>query len=234
MNHEPKGILLINKPLGKTSFHLVAILRRLLNVKTIGHAGTLDPAATGVMVLLVGREYTRLSDAFLTHDKAYRATIRLGISTDSYDSEGAVTQQSEHVPSQTDVETTLQSFQGQVMQIPPMFSAKKQQGKKLYELARQGKTVERPPVPVQLKTQLLRYEYPFIELDVDCSKGTYIRSIAHDLGEQLGCGGHLSSLQRTRSGPFSIDMCIDGAALGDLPLSDYLQQHTRLAHDHVR
>lgn len=224
-----QGILLINKPTGKTSFSLVATLRRLLNVKTIGHAGTLDPLATGVMVLLIGRDYTRLSDRLLTHDKAYRATIRLGISTDSYDAEGQVTHQSDRIPTQSEVETALQRFQGEIQQVPPMFSAKKHQGRKLYELARKGQVVDRPPVKVKLTTHLLKYAYPLIEIDVDCSKGTYIRSIAHDLGQQLSCGAHLSALQRTRSGPFSISMCIDGSDLQGLPLFEHLKEHTQLA-----
>jgi tRNA pseudouridine55 synthase len=227
------GILLIDKPVGKSSFSLVASLRRLLQVKTIGHAGTLDPLATGVMVLLVGREYTRLSNQLLSHDKAYHATIRLGIATDSYDAEGQVTQQSDLIPTLAAVESALKTFQGEIEQIPPMFSAKKQQGQKLYVLARQGLTVERPAVKVQLAIRLIRYDYPFLEITVDCSKGTYIRSLAHDLGHVLGCGAHLSGLQRTRSGPFSIGMCIDGNALAHLPLVDHLQAHTQWAKTHL-
>ena len=199
---EPSGILLIDKPRNKTSFSLVAALRRLLKVKKIGHAGTLDPFATGIMVLLVGKQYTRLSDQLLCADKEYVAQVRFGIETDSYDCDGEVIKESPIVPSKEELEQVLAFFQGEIEQIPPMFSAKKQKGKKLYELARQGITVDRPSVTISLTTELIRYEYPFADIRVKCSKGTYIRSIAHDLGERLGCFGHLSALRRTRSGSF--------------------------------
>lgn len=228
-----EGILLIDKPVGKTSFNLVAVLRRLLNVRKIGHAGTLDPLASGVMVLLIGRKFTRLSDRLLAQDKEYLATLTLGKTTDSYDSEGQTTNTSEIVPTLAQVQEALARFQGAVDQIPPMFSAKKQQGVKLYELARKGKTVERAAVQVTMKCTLISYNYPEIKLDVACSKGTYIRSIAHDLGQLLGCGAHLSALRRTRSGPFTIDQCIDGAALNSLPLAEWLQRHTQLVMEHV-
>src|SRR5262249_44547105 len=129
-----EGILLVNKPRGKTSFSLVATLRKSLGVKKIGHAGTLDPFATGVMVMLIGRAYTRLSDQFLGQDKEYLAELCLGLATDTYDSEGQVVSRSEFVPSQKCIEETIQQFQGEIIQIPPMFSAKKINGKKLYEL----------------------------------------------------------------------------------------------------
>ncbi|MCB1149790.1 MAG: tRNA pseudouridine(55) synthase TruB [Chlamydiia bacterium] len=208
--HSPalsEGVILIDKPEGKTSFHLVAVLRKLLNVKKIGHAGTLDPFATGVMVMLVGRNFTRLSDKFLTQDKEYVATLKLGEATDSYDREGQVTHTSTTIPTLAEVEEALSKFQGAVEQIPPMFSAKKVGGRKLCDLARQGETIERKPVIVQLKTELLDYTYPHLEIKVSCSKGTYVRSIAHDLGVMLGSYGHLIRLKRTRSGTFRIDEC---------------------------
>jgi tRNA pseudouridine55 synthase len=209
----PSGILLVNKPKNKTSFSLVGVLRRLLKVKKIGHAGTLDPFATGVMVMLIGKQYTKLSDTFLGADKEYLATVHLGIETDSYDCDGKLIAENPSIPSEAELIKALESFQGEVEQTPPMFSAKKVKGKKLYELARQGISIERQPVKVNLTTKLLRYEYPFIELEVNCSKGTYIRSIAHDLGKLLGCGAHLSALQRTRSGSFHLKDCIDGTIL---------------------
>lgn len=208
-----EGILLIDKPRGKTSFSLVGILRKRLGVRKIGHAGTLDPFATGVMVLLIGKRFTRLSDYFLCHHKEYIAEVRLGIATDTHDCEGKVLSESSIIPTAEQVAEALKSFQGEIMQIPPMFSAKKQGGKKLYELARKGKEVERPPVAVKVDTTLLSYEYPYISLHVKCSKGTYIRAIARDLGDQLGCGGHLTTLQRTRSGAFDIKDCLDGSLL---------------------
>jgi tRNA pseudouridine55 synthase len=209
----PSGILLIDKPASKTSFALVGVLRRFFKVKKIGHAGTLDPFATGVMVMLIGKQYTKLSDRFLGADKEYIATVRLGIETDSYDCDGNITWESSIIPSLNDIVKALLNFQGEILQIPPMFSAKKKNGQKLYDLARKGITVEREPVLVKLATILLRYEYPYLELRVTCSKGTYIRSIANDLGKLLGCGAHLTTLQRTKSGKFYLENCIDGALL---------------------
>jgi tRNA pseudouridine55 synthase len=207
------GILLVNKPKGKTSFHLVARLRRLCGERRIGHAGTLDPLATGVMVLLIGRDYTRLSDSFLGQDKEYIAEIHLGISTATFDSEGEVTGTHSHIPPLNAVEEALADFQGTVLQTPPMFSAKKVGGKKLYELARKGISIERQPAKVTMQITLLEYHYPHLKIRVRCSKGTYIRSLAHDIGLKLGCGAHLSALQRTRSGTYTLQECIDGHLL---------------------
>jgi tRNA pseudouridine55 synthase len=211
--HSPHGILLVNKPKGKTSFSLVAMLRKKLNVKKIGHAGTLDPFATGVMVMLIGKEYTRLSDSFLTQDKEYVAQLRLGITTDSYDCEGQIVAESDNQPTLESIHEAVKHFQGEIEQLPPMFSAKKIDGKRLYTLARQGVTVERAPVKVKLETQIIEYAYPFLTIQVKCTKGTYIRSIANDLGVMLGCGAHLSALERTRSGKFTIQECLDGDQL---------------------
>lgn len=208
-----EGILLLDKPKGKTAFDLVAILRRILHVKTIGHAGTLDPMATGVMVMLVGKKYTTLSNQFLSAEKEYVGRIHLGIETDSYDAEGVSVATSDKIPTESEVSCALEKFQGQILQIPPMFSAKKINGQKLYHLARQGKTIERPPQEVIVKTELLSYAYPYIDLRVTCSKGTYIRSIAHDLGHLLGCGAHLSALVRTRSGSYNLSECVKGERL---------------------
>jgi len=220
-----KGILLVDKESGSTSFQIVSQLRRLTKERTIGHAGTLDPFATGVMVLLIGREYTRHSDSFLTSDKAYRGTLTLGIETDSYDLDGQVTARSPIAPTLKEVELALKAFQGQVAQVPPMFSAKKIEGKKLYDLARKGIEIKREPIQIRLKVELLRYSYPYLEIQVDCSKGTYIRSLAHDIGKALGCGAHLSELIRTRSGSFTIDECIPQALLKkpETDLTPYLR-----------
>lgn len=210
-----EGILLINKPAGKTSFSLVRSLRRHLGVRKIGHAGTLDPFATGVMVMLVGKNFTRKSDQFLCQDKEYQAKIHLGVETDTYDCEGQVIGESDRVPTLEEIEEALKGFQGTIEQLPPMFSAKKVNGKKLYELARKGEVIERKPVKVTLHTELLSYNYPYLELHVRCSKGTYLRSIAHDLGEILETGAHLNSLIRTRSGSFRLDECLDGSLLDE-------------------
>ena len=208
-----EGILLVDKPAGKTSFSLVAMLRRHLKVKKIGHAGTLDPFATGVMVMLIGRAYTKLSDSLLCQDKEYIAKVRLGLATDTFDCDGVVQKSSDYIPSKEQIDTVLAQFQGEIEQIPPMYSAKKLQGKKLYELARKGVEVERKPVKISVNIVNLGYCYPELELHVTCSKGTYIRSLAHDIGEALGCGGHLISLQRVRSGDFRLENCVDGAGL---------------------
>lgn len=212
-DNQPAGILLVDKPAGKTSFHLVAVLRKILKVKKIGHAGTLDPFATGVMVMLIGREYTKLSDQLLTSDKEYIAEVRLGIATDTYDCDGEIQKESDLVPSIEEIRKAIDYFQGEIEQIPPMFSAKKINGQKLYDLARKGETVERKACKVTLKTEILKYEYPHLTIRVKCTKGTYIRSIAYELGEMLGCFGHLSALQRTASGPYLLANCMDGHLL---------------------
>lgn len=212
-NKELEGILLINKPKGLTSFGLVSRLRRHLGIKKIGHAGTLDPLATGVMVMLIGRDFTRLSEKFLATDKEYLAKIQLGQSTDTYDSEGKITGQSDLIPSAQEVTEILLKFQGEIDQIPPMFSAKKRNGKKLYELARKGIEVDRPFQKVNVKTLLIQYQYPELLLRISCSKGTYIRSIANDLGIALNCGAHLIALERVRSGIFELGQCLDGTLL---------------------
>ncbi|MDR3624005.1 MAG: tRNA pseudouridine(55) synthase TruB [Chlamydiales bacterium] len=204
-----KGILPVTKPLGKTSFYVVACIRRLFSEKTVGHAGTLDPFATGVMIILIGKAFTRQSNQFLNQDKEYVTRLLLGKSTDTYDLDGQITATSDYVPTLSEIEAKLQLFQGTIEQTPPMFSAKKVNGKKLYELARQGKTIERKPCVINVQTELLSYAYPYLDLKVTCSKGTYIRSIAHDLGLLLSSYAHLTELKRTRSGQFSLDCCLD-------------------------
>lgn len=220
------GILLVDKETTHTSFHLVTLLRRLTKIKKIGHAGTLDPFATGVMVMLIGSEYTQKSSEFLNHDKQYRANLHLGVETDSYDIDGQIVSKNDRIPTLQEVESAILSFQGEIQQIPPMFSAKKIKGQKLYDLARKGIEIERPPVAVKVSIQLLRYEYPQLEILVDCSKGTYIRSLAHDIGKLLGTGAHLSSLTRTKSGPFSLSECIPQSALinPNTDISSYLKR----------
>jgi tRNA pseudouridine55 synthase len=208
MKENKFGILLVDKAKGSTSFRLVSILRRITRIEKIGHSGTLDPFATGLMVMLIGREFTRRSDEFLGVEKEYEGVIRLGIATDTYDIEGAVTRTSDKVPTLEEIEGVFQSFQGEIFQVPPMYSAKKIEGKKLYELARSGVTVERKPVRVNVAMTLLRYEYPELAIRVVCSKGTYIRSLAHDIGQCLGTGGHLASLTRHRSGSFKLENAV--------------------------
>ncbi|MBT4445477.1 MAG: tRNA pseudouridine(55) synthase TruB [Waddliaceae bacterium] len=216
MDHNIEGILLVDKPIGITSFDIVRMLRRKLNVKKIGHAGTLDPFATGLMVMLVGRKYTRMSDAIMAGEKEYIATARLGITTDSYDCDGKETKNSDIIPIKEDIEKAVDSsFQGTIQQIPPMFSAKKIGGKKLYELARKGEEIERKPHNIDVTTKILSYQYPILTFHVQCSKGTYIRSIANDLGDMLGCGAHLTALRRTRCGEYSVENSVEVSCIKD-------------------
>lgn len=219
------GILLVDKSSGSTSFQIVSQLRRITRESTIGHAGTLDPFATGVMVMLIGRSFTKRSNEFLGSDKQYRAVLTLGIATDTYDCDGVKTFESPMIPTLTQIEQAVIPFQGEILQTPPMFSAKKIGGKKLYDLARKGITIERQPVPVRVSIQLLSFTYPYLEILVDCSKGTYIRSLAHDLGQSLRCGAHLSSLQRTKSGVFTLEECIPQTLLRDpeINITSYLR-----------
>jgi tRNA pseudouridine55 synthase len=224
----PEGVLLVDKPKGKTSFSLIAALRKILNVQKIGHAGTLDPMATGLMVILIGKRYTTLSDQLISSDKEYLAEITLGSATDTYDAEGTVTNTSSFIPTLDQVASALKAFQGTIFQTPPMFSAKKVQGKKLYDLARQGLHIERKKVEVKVHIELLEYLYPKIHLQIYCSKGTYVRAIAHDLGEALNCHGHLSALVRSRSGKFSLQNCLSGDQIFNTPLD--VAKQTVLKH----
>ncbi|QVL55265.1 MAG: tRNA pseudouridine(55) synthase TruB [Simkaniaceae bacterium] len=214
---DPKGegLLLVDKEKGRTAFYLVKILRKISGIQKIGHAGILDPFATGVMVMLVGRPYTRISDTFLNNDKEYVATIKFGEATDTFDCDGTLIQTSDKIPTIAEIESVVAEFQGSIMQVPPMFSAKKVAGQKLYLLARKGIEIERRPVQIEVKTTILDYSYPELKIQVSCSKGTYIRSIASEIGEKLGCFGHLIALQRTRSGSFHLKDCIDAKSLSE-------------------
>lgn len=199
------GILNIDKPAGRTSYGVVAAVKRLSGEKRVGHAGTLDPDATGVLPVCLGQG-TRIIEFFTDTAKTYRAVIGLGIATDTYDSSGRVTQRGD--PSRVDrsgLESALASFRGAIRQTPPMYSAVKHGGQPLYKLARAGITIERKSRPVTVhRLELVAWQPPSVTLEIECSKGTYIRSLAHDLGQALGCGAHLRSLVRTRCGIFDI------------------------------
>lgn len=225
-----EGILLINKPAGKTSFHLVYRLRQLTGIKKIGHCGTLDPFATGVMVMLVGKTFTRCSNLLTADNKQYLATLYLGKFSTTYDKDGAFSSVSDRVPSLAEIESVVSSFQGEILQTPPMFSAKKIEGKKLYELARQGIEIERPPQKVIVNISIIDYSYPFLTIDVSCSKGTYIRSLAHDIGQALKTGAYLEKLVRLRSGCFSLEDCIDYSMLS-IPSFNYRHHLIKLPQD---
>jgi len=202
----PEGILLVDKPQGITSHDVVSRLRRVFHIKKIGHAGTLDPMATGLLIMLIGKA-TKVSQYLMSMDKEYTGTVRLGQITDSQDADGEVLEE-RPVPdlSEAAVLKTIKTFLGDQYQTPPMYSAKKVGGQALYKLARKGKTVEREPRVIHIsKFEMTRFAPPEIDFFVACSKGTYIRTIAHDFGEKLGCGGHLNALRRTGAGQFRIE-----------------------------
>ncbi len=200
------GILIINKQSGMTSHDVVARIRRILKTKKVGHTGTLDPDATGVLVACVG-EATKLSSFLMATSKEYIAEMELGIKTDSQDSTGKIVSQTKDFSVTLEqAQKALETLTGEISQIPPMVSAVRHRGKKLYELARKGQEVEREPRPVKIYSlELLDFKPPRLRFRVECSKGTYIRTLCSDLGDMLGCGAHQASLTRTRSGPFSID-----------------------------
>ena len=207
--HDPtfEGILLVDKPSGITSHDIVDRLRRKLKMKRIGHAGTLDPLATGLMIMLIGKA-TKVSQFLISLDKAYEGTFELGVETDSQDLEGQVVEQKK-IPqdlSEDMIRNEMNQFLGDQYQTPPMFSAKKIDGVPLYKMARKGKTVEREPRVIRInELSLKKWSSPQGEFYMDCSKGTYVRTVFHDLGQNLGCGGHLTSLRRTKINNFSIE-----------------------------
>ena len=217
------GFLNIYKPKGKTSHDVVAILRRITKVKQIGHTGTLDPFAEGVLPICIGKA-TRLIE-YLKDDKAYIGTVQLGKSTTTYDLEGEVVEISDKTPSLEEIETELNNFRGDIEQLPPIFSAIKVKGKKLYEYARKGEEVEIQPRSVNIsELELLNYdkENRTLELYIKCSKGTYIRSIAHDLGKNLNCFGHLIKLVRVKAGDFLVENAIK---LDELSSIEEVEKH---------
>lgn len=196
--------LLVNKPVDWTSHDVVAYIRRQYPHGTrVGHAGTLDPFATGLLIVAVGRENTKQLDTFKNLPKTYEATVFLGATTNTFDSEGDIVV-NEYVtpPTIKPIENTLKKFTGKIRQIPPMFSAKKINGQKLYNLARQGKEVERQPVDLEIYSlKVLGYQFPYLKIEVQCSAGTYIRSLANDIGSDLGTGAYCLELTRTAIGP---------------------------------
>jgi tRNA pseudouridine55 synthase len=201
----PDGVLLVDKAPGMTSHDVVALVRRQLQIKKVGHCGTLDPIATGLLLLTIGRG-TKIQDLLMSEDKEYVGTMRLGVSTSTQDSAGETTEE-RSVPALSDEEIrqAFAKFSGDFYQMPPMVSAIKQGGVPLYKLARQGKVVEREPRLVHVYRHTIdRIALPEIDFTVVCSKGFYVRTYAHDIGDTLGCGAHLQSLRRTKSGRFSV------------------------------
>ena len=202
------GIINVYKEAGYTSFDVVAKLRGILHIKKIGHTGTLDPDAVGVLPICVGKA-TKVCDMLTNTDKTYVATLLMGVSTDTYDASGTILDEKEVNVTPEMVEKTIKSFIGEQEQIPPMYSAIKVNGKKLYELAREGKVIERKARRINIyNIEIIDINLPRVKMRIDCSKGTYIRSLCNDIGEKLGCHGCMENLVRERVGNFSIDNTI--------------------------
>lgn len=221
---EPSGILIVHKHSGVTSHDIVGKVRRLFGTRRVGHTGTLDPMASGVLVVLVGRA-AKAAEYLVADKKRYRALLRLGLTTDTEDSTGTVLTESDAIPQTEEVLRTAQDFVGEILQVPPMYSALKIDGKKLCDLARQGVEVERKPRPITIHSLLCEAtadprEY---RLDVHCSSGTYIRTLCADLGNALGCGGVMASLERTQTGDFSL---VDSHTVAEL---ESMTEEKRLA-----
>src|SRR6266436_5611467 len=219
------GVILVDRAEGMTSHDVVALARRKLGTKKIGHCGTLDPIATGLLLLTVGRG-TKVQDLLMSEDKEYVGTFVLGVTTDTQDREGEVIEQ-RPVPAlnEDQIRGAFEKFRGDFYQLPPMVSAKKHGGVPLYKLARQGKTVEREPRLVHVyRYSIRRIASPEIDFSVVCSKGFYVRTYAHDIGEELGCGAHLKNLRRTKSGRFSVEGAITVAELQQADPVDVLSR----------
>lgn len=226
-----EGILNIDKPAGLTSHDVVNRVRRLAGLRRVGHTGTLDPLATGVLLVCIGRA-TRLAEYVEGLPKTYETVVRLGQSTNTYDAEGQITAERPCTANQTDIEQALLPFHGRIQQRPPLYSAIKKGGQPLYKLARQGIEVELEPRTVHIYSlQQLDFSPPSLTLAITCSRGTYIRSLAHDLGQALGCGGHVAALRRTAVGPFSQATAVplDHLTPDNLP-SHLLPTDTAVAH----
>jgi tRNA pseudouridine55 synthase len=222
-----EGIIVVNKPGGMTSHDVVAYVRKKFRMKRVGHAGTLDPMATGVLIILLGKA-TKLFNRFVGFDKAYRATLILGTVTDSADTEGKIIEQNpfEHITAEQ-IENAFANFKGEISQVPPMVSAVKYQGKKLYELARKGIVVERQARNVTIsRLETMNIDLPKVQFYMECSKGTYVRQLASDIGEYLECGACISQIERTKVGPFSINEAVSLEDLNENHIRDWRDQKT--------
>ena len=221
----PDGVLLVDKAEGMTSHDVVALIRRKLEIKKVGHCGTLDPIATGLLLLTLGRG-TKIQDLLMSEDKEYAGTLALGVTTSTQDRQGEVIDQ-KPVPvlNENQVRTAFEKFCGDFYQMPPMVSAIKHGGVPLYKLARQGKVVEREPRLVHVYRYTVdRIALPEIDFSVVCSKGFYVRTYVHDIGEVLGCGAHLKSLRRTKSGRFQVDRAISVAEIKEASREEILKR----------
>jgi len=223
LNPTPDGVLLVDKAEGMTSHDVVALVRRKLQIRRVGHCGTLDPIATGLLLITVGRG-TKVQDLLMSEDKEYVGTFVLGVTTDTQDRQGKVIQQ-RPVPEldENRIRAEFEKFRGDFYQMPPMVSAKKHRGVPLYKLARQGKVVEREPRLVHVYRYTIdRVALPEIDFSVVCSKGFYVRTYVHDIGEELGCGAHLKSLRRTKSGRFNVAQAISVDQIKSAPREEVL------------
>ncbi len=210
----PEGVLNLDKPKGQTSHDVVEQVRELTGVRRVGHAGTLDPLATGVLLVCVGRTATRIAEFLVGGRKTYRATARLGQTTDTFDAEGEVVAEAPADVGRDQIEAALEQFRGLIEQVPPMYSAVKHKGKPLYHLARRGVEVERASRAVEVYSlELVAWTPPTCTLEMTCSAGTYVRVLVHDLGQSLGCGAHVAGLTRLASGSFRLE---DAVRLEDL------------------
>ncbi len=215
MNNQISGVLVVDKPVGLTSHDVVQIIRNGTNLRRAGHTGTLDPRASGVLVVLLGPA-VRLSEYVSASDKRYQAVLRLGTRTDTYDAEGTILESSPVNITEEQFKESLSKFVGEIEQVPPPYSAIKVQGRRSYDLARSGEEVELAPRKINVyNLELLEWASPEAVIDVYCSSGTYVRSLAHDVGEDLGCGAHLIGLRRTKSGRFSLRDAVPLSRLRD-------------------
>lgn len=225
MTSTPDGVLLVDKAEGMTSHDVVALVRRKLEIKKVGHCGTLDPIATGLLLLTLGRG-TKIQDLLMSEDKEYVGTMTLGVSTNTQDREGEITDQ-RPVPalSPQQIQAAFDKFRGDFYQMPPMVSAIKRGGVPLYKLAREGKVVEREPRLVHVyRYSVDGIALPDIDFTVLCSKGFYVRTYVHDIGEMLGCGAHLKTLRRSKSGRFDVAKAISVGQIREAPRDEILQK----------
>jgi tRNA pseudouridine55 synthase len=225
LTETPDGVLLVDKADGMTSHDVVALVRRQLDIKKVGHCGTLDPIATGLLILTLGRG-TKIQDLLMSEDKEYAGTFVLGVTTSTQDRQGDVIQE-RPVPAldENQIRAAFEKFRGDFYQMPPMVSAKKHGGVPLYKLARQGKVVEREPRLVHVYRYTIdRIALPEIDFSVVCSKGFYVRTYVHDIGDVLGCGAHLKSLRRTRSGRFDVANAISVDRIKEAPREEILSR----------
>lgn len=217
------GIIVIKKEQGYTSFDVVAKLRGILKIKKIGHTGTLDPQATGVLPICIGKA-TKVCDLLTNRDKTYETIMKLGVTTDTQDIYGNIIAKSLELPSEEQIKNVIQQFQGELEQVPPMYSALKVNGKKLCDLARKGIEVERKPRQIVVyKINIKSIELPFVTMEISCSKGTYIRTLCHDIGQVLGCGACMKALNRTSAAGYTLEDAFSLEEIQQLFISQELE-----------